>query len=165
MNKVFANTGEIPLPSWSTRMCRFAKKVLAELNRNNWELSILLCNDKFIADLNARYRNKPEPTDILTFSLNTTIEKEGKTRLQTVFLPGDIVISLETLRENAKYFQTTEDEELRRLIIHGILHLDNMNHETNDKTEPMLELQERILTRLGTEHIITAETQKRRLKK
>ena len=158
MNRIFANAEEIPLPSWSGRMCRFAKKVLGELNRNNWEFSILLCNDKFIADLNAKYRNKPEPTDILTFRLNTTIEKKGK----IVFFPGDIVISLETLRENAQYFQTTEDEELRRLIIHGILHLDNMDHETNDKTEPMLELQEKILDKLGSEHIIT---QKRRLKK
>ena len=158
MNKVYASAEEIKLPSWSTRMCRFAKKVLAELNRNNWEFSIVLCDDKFIAGLNAMYRNKREPTDILTFCLNTTIEKDGK----LVYFPGDIVISLETLRENAKYFQTTEDEELRRLIIHGILHLDNMNHETNDKTEPMLELQEKILNKLGTEHIITQE---RRLKK
>jgi probable rRNA maturation factor len=150
MNNVTAGAQEIPLPSWSDNACRFALKVLDEIKRDNWELSVLFCGDKTIADLNRQYRNKNEPTDILSFNLGETI-KEGK---KTTYFPGDIVISLDTLKENALYFQTSQDEELRRLLIHGILHLDGMDHKTLEKNEPMLELQEKILNKLEKEQII-----------
>jgi len=130
MNKVDINAAEIPPPPWSGGAGNFALKVLEEIKRENWELSILFCDDKTIAELNSRYRNKAEATDVLSFNLGETITEDGK----TVYLPGDIIISLDTLRENAKYFQTSEDEELRRLLIHGILHLDGMDHKTNDKS-------------------------------
>ena len=144
------NAQDVSLPAWNKKMCEYAEKVLGEIKHDNWELSILLCTDKKIAELNAKYRNKNEPTDILTFNLGETIQENGK----TTYLPGDIIISLETLRENAVYFQTSQDEELRRLLIHGILHLDGMEHETNDDCEPMLVLQEEILKKLMNEHII-----------
>lgn len=137
------------MPSWSGSVSRFALKVLDELECGNWELSILLCGDKTITELNSQYRKKAEPTDVLSFNQGVEI-KDGE---KTIYLPGDIVISLDTLRENAAYFKIEEDEELRRLIIHGILHLNGMDHETNDEKEPMLELQEKILDRLKNEHI------------
>jgi probable rRNA maturation factor len=150
MNKVEISAEEVPLPSWNGSINSFALKVLDEIKRDNWELSILLCGDKTITELNSRYRNKAEPTDILSFNLGETVQDDDK----TVYLPGDIVISLDTLRENARYFQTTEDEELRRLVIHGILHLDGMDHETLNSDEPMLALQEEILDKFKNEHII-----------
>jgi len=152
MNHVTVNAEEVVLPKWSGSVRGFALKVLEEIKRDNWELSILLCGDKTITALNSQYRNKFEPTDILSFTLGETIQEGGK----TVYLPGDIVISLDTLRENAKYFNTGEDEELRRLLIHGILHLDGMDHKTTDKEEPMLAFQEEILDRLKNEHILGA---------
>ncbi|MCL2244178.1 MAG: rRNA maturation RNase YbeY [Treponema sp.] len=160
MNNAAVNAEEVPLPSWSGSLCSFALKVLDELKRDNWELSFLLCGNKTITALNAQYRNKAEPTDILSFSMGDGIpaamEQQGDS---TVYLPGDIVISLETLFENARYFEIPEDEELRRLIIHGILHLDGMDHETSDIDEPMLILQEEILNRLKDYHIISAVQQ------
>jgi probable rRNA maturation factor len=149
MNHVAVNAEEVVLPKWSGSICCFALKVLDEIKRDNWELSILLCGDKTITALNSQYRNKSEPTDILSFNLGETVHDGGK----TVYLPGDLIISLDTLRENAKYFAATEDEELRRLLIHGILHLDGMDHETLDKEEPMLAFQEEILNKLKNEHI------------
>jgi probable rRNA maturation factor len=151
MNKVVVNAEEVSLPEWSGSLSSYAMKVLEEIKHDNWELSILLCGDKTIKELNAQFRNKPEPTDILSFNLGAEIKDGDK----TVYLPGDIVISLDTLRENAGYFQTSEDEELRRLVIHGILHLDGMEHETLDENEPMLALQEEILNRLKNEQIIS----------
>jgi len=149
MNRVMVNTETAALPKWSDSMRRFAGKVLKEIKRDNWELSILLCGDKTITALNSQYRKKNEPTDILSFNLGETVKKSKK----TVYLPGDIVISLDSLRENAKFFNISEDEELRRLLIHGILHLDGMDHKTNDKQEPMLAFQEKILNKLKNERI------------
>ncbi|MDR1868590.1 MAG: rRNA maturation RNase YbeY [Treponema sp.] len=150
MNRVVISAEGTPLPSWSDSARGFALKVLDEIKRGNWELSILLCENKTITALNSQYRNIAEPTDILSFNLGETVQ-EGK---NSVYLPGDIAISLETLAENARYFQISEDEELRRLLIHGILHLDGMDHKTTDTDEPMLVLQEDILNRLKDERII-----------
>jgi probable rRNA maturation factor len=69
------------------------------------------------------------------------VEEEGK----TLFLAGDIVISLPALARNAGEFSVSQDEEMRRLIIHGILHLSGLDHADNDPAQPMLQEQERIL--------------------
>jgi probable rRNA maturation factor len=134
-------------PSWRGRAVSFIGRVLAFLGRDNWELSVLFCGNSYIRDLNSRYRGLDEPTDVLSFPLG---EKAGDS-----YLPGDIVISLETLEENARRFKVSPDEELRRLLIHGILHLDGMDHVSNAPEEPMLKRQEGILRELGAEHIIS----------
>ena len=150
MNNVTINADGLTLPSWSKNACNYALKVLEEINLCNWELSILFCGDKKIKELNALYRNKNEPTDILSFNLGETVQDGDK----SVYLPGDIIISLDSLRENASYFKTSEDEELRRLLIHGILHLNGMDHKTIESNEPMLVFQDEILGRLENEYII-----------
>jgi probable rRNA maturation factor len=154
MNQAAIHAGEIPPPPWAEMARAYALRVLEVLGKDNWELSVLFCNDAYIRSLNARYRRRDEATDVLSFCLGETIRGEGG---EARFLPGDIVISLETLRENARYFGIREDEELRRLLIHGILHLNGMDHETNEKTEPMLELQEKILADLAGESILPAK--------
>jgi probable rRNA maturation factor len=60
-------------------------------------------------------------------------------------MAGDIVISLDMLTQNARYFSVSENDELKRLLVHGILHLEGMDHEDNDPARPMLVLQEQIL--------------------
>jgi len=151
MNRVTVNSADIPLPEWSKALSKFAKKILAETGKDKWDLSVLLCGDKKITELNSQYRGKNEATDVLTFSLNEGGQfPAGGNR----FLPGDIVISLDTLSENSMRFKISEDEELRRLLIHGILHLDGMDHKSNSKNEPMIQLQEKILEKLSEERIL-----------
>jgi probable rRNA maturation factor len=151
MNRVEIRAEEVPLPSWSARANDFVLKVLDRLGKDRWDLSMLFCNNDYIRSLNARFRHSDESTDVLSFALGDsyTDESDGERR----FLPGDIVVSLETLTENAACFQVSEDEELRRLLIHGILHLDGMDHQTNEGAEPMLQLQEQILAELSGETI------------
>ena len=153
MNRAGVNAEEVPLPEWSESLSRYATRAIAELGRDNWDLSVLLCGDKTITELNRKYRGKDEATDVLSFELGAgETGADGGSR----WLPGDIVISLDTLRENAARFNISEDEELRRLLIHGILHLDGMDHQTNSDTEPMIILQERILAKLGAEPILSS---------
>jgi probable rRNA maturation factor len=143
VNRVETGAGEIPLPAWAGAAEKFVLKVLEEIGRDGWDVSLLFCDDVFIRSLNTRYRQRDEPTDILSFPMGENLEGEGR------YLSGDIVISLETWAENARLFGVAPDEELRRLLIHGILHLDGMDHQTNKETEPMLVLQEKILESLG----------------
>jgi probable rRNA maturation factor len=152
MNRVEIGAEEVPLPPWSARANDFVLKVLDQLGRDRWDLSLLFCDNAYIRSLNARFRNSDESTDVLSFSQGGSYADE-RTREQR-FLAGDIVVSLETLAENAGYFQVSQDEELRRLLIHGILHLDGMDHQTNGGAEPMLKLQETILAELSGETIL-----------
>jgi probable rRNA maturation factor len=155
MNRVAIHAEEVPLPVWTEAARAYALAVLEKLGKDRWDLSVLFCDDPYIRALNARYRRKDEATDVLSFELGERVPGVGGGKER--FLPGDIVISLESLRENARYFETPEDEELRRLLIHGILHLNGMDHETNEGTEPMLELQEKILADLAGTFILSAK--------
>jgi probable rRNA maturation factor len=151
MNRVDFSAEEVPLPGWRTRAKIFILKVLKCLGRENWDLSVLFCGNRYIKSLNAQYRGRNEATDVLSFTLGETVD-DGKGDVRC--FPGDIVISLETLEENAGYFGVTADEELRRLLVHGILHLDGQDHGTNEAGEPMLRLQEKILAELAGERIL-----------
>jgi probable rRNA maturation factor len=88
---------------------------------------------------------------VLSFPASQTVNEDGEDR----YIPGDIVISLESLKRNAAEFGISEEEELRRLLVHGILHLDGMDHTVNAldeaalAAEPMLCLQEKIIRELS----------------
>ena len=138
MNRVFIRAEGLPLPSWAKEAKGFIKKVLETMDKKDWELSVLFCDNRYIKSLNARFRNKDEPTDVLSFPM-------GETSPSGRYMAGDIVISLDALEENTRFFSVSACEELRRLLVHGILHLAGEDHATNKAGEPMLEAQEKIL--------------------
>ena len=148
MNDVEVASAGIDDPEWMRRCKRFSAKVLEARGIDNWELSILLTDDGTIRQLNRHYRELDAPTDVLSFPQDpdyATAAAEGK-------IPaGDVVISLESLRRNARARLIPEEEELKRLLIHGILHLEGLDHE-DDQSEMFL-LQEEILRDLKKERI------------
>ena len=141
MNKVLFRAEELSMPSWKKEAERVICRILDILGHKNWELSVLFCSNRYIKSLNAQYRNKDEATDVLSFPL-------GETTPGGQYLAGDLVLSLEALEENAGFFKVTAEEELRRLLVHGILHLSGYDHVTNKPGEPILKTQEEILARL-----------------
>lgn len=139
------------LPPWlkKAELEAFILDALAYLGKDNWDISVVFCDDADIRALNQQFRDRDEPTDVLSFTLG---ERDGER-----FLPGDIVVSFEMVEENAEYFHVPVEEELRRLLIHGILHLNGMDHSGHiakaperGETEPMLELQENMLRALAS---------------
>lgn len=102
----------------------------------NGRVSIVLANDKFIKELNVRYRGVDEPTDVLAFGFE---EEEDL---------GEIIISIPTcLKQAAEYGQSFE-EELALLLVHGTLHLLSYDHLEDDEAKIMQERERRILTDL-----------------
>ncbi len=144
MNSIEVDAKDVEPPSWISEIEPFCIAVLRSLDIKNWELSVLFCGDTTIRELNNTYRNIDEPTDVLSFS-----------QLEDDFVPppkengsvyaGDIVISLDTLKLHADRFRVDEEEELKRLVIHGILHLSGYDHQSNDPEEPMLQMQEQMV--------------------
>ena len=124
------------------RVENFISEVLNELNLKNWDISLLFCYDAFIQNLNKQYRDIDSPTDVLSFEQGDEyFDDAGETR----FMAGDIVISLDSLRFNAEEFNVEINEELKRLIVHGILHLNGMDHSDNSPEQEMLKFQEELL--------------------
>ena len=108
MNEVFVSADGVDLPFEPEKIRIFAQKVLDRIDHDNWDLSIHFCDNKTIKDLNRQYRGKDESTDVLSFELGETFQDDdGHERM----LPGDIIISLDTLKENAEYFGVSMDEE------------------------------------------------------
>lgn len=93
-----------------------AETALEGLGCKGRELSILLTDDEGIRALNRDYRGKDKPTDVLSFPMDDES------------MLGDVVISMERAREQAVLFKVSEDEELSRLLVHGILHLLGHDH-------------------------------------
>ncbi|MBO8436681.1 MAG: rRNA maturation RNase YbeY [Spirochaetes bacterium] len=122
-------------------------KILSYLSESG-DFSLHFISDEEMRALNKEYRDKDEPTDILTFAINDGFDfpsVEGEEREL-----GDVFISLDSMKRNAQMLGVDESEELRRLLVHGVLHLRGMDHQTNDfSSEPMLIEQERIMKDLG----------------
>jgi len=138
-------------PPWSLRLRRFCARVLEEAGAVDWDLSLLLCDDGRMQELNRHYRRKDRPTDVLSFPRE---DSRGQARtVRGVRVNGDIAVSLETLQRNARDYLVTLDEELKRLVVHGILHCAGMDHGSG-KGKGMLALQDRLLRVLREERII-----------
>jgi probable rRNA maturation factor len=135
-------------PPWLEGCRRFVAAALRELGAANWELSILFCGDAFIRELNRRYRGLEGPTDVLSFSQGSRVPgAPGKGQVA-----GDIVISLQTLERNAQREGEPRERELKRLLIHGMLHLQGLDHPEEGDSE-MLKVQEGLLERLRGKRI------------
>ena len=77
------------------------------------ELNFILCSDEYLLAMNQQYLKHDTYTDVITF--------DNSERLKTIL--GDIFISIERIQENARQFETTTQQELCRVMIHGTLHL------------------------------------------
>ena len=155
MNTVEVTIEGIEAPEWLSAAARFCEKVLAELKIDGWEVSLLFCDDSFIHQLNRQYRGKDEPTDVLSFAAFADSEEKGFSSPSdyATITAGDVVISLDTLKRHAHEFSVSENEELKRLLIHGILHLTGMDHASNAPEEEMLRTQEELMKQMAGETI------------
>ena len=139
----------VALPRWRARLPRFCRALAEAAGFPGLEVSLLLCGDERIQELNTRYRGTRKPTDVLSFPR----DDGGGAAADGLPVAGDIAISLPALRRNAATFGVSEDEELKRLLVHGILHLAGMDHGRG-KGRAMLIRQGKLLERLRGQRIM-----------
>ncbi len=152
-NEIFISLSEVDPPPWIERCRVFCLKTLNRIGVTNWEVSLLFCNDAVIRGLNSRFRGYDKATDVLSFpQCEPVVEGNLQVPDSEKWPAGDVVISLDTLQRNAEDNNISEDEELKRLLIHGFLHLKGMDHH-EEKSE-MLKIQESILGEFMEERII-----------
>lgn len=129
------NTDGVKMPNIRKRDTNaWIKAVAATYGKKVGEIGYLFVNDKKILEVNREYLGHDYYTDIITFDYD-----EGD------IINGDLVISLDTVRTNAELFGKEYDEELHRVIIHGILHLCGLNDKGPGEREIMEEAENKAL--------------------
>jgi len=125
-----------------------------------YQISVLACDDDEIAELNRSHRNRPEATDILSWPHaesgcpNRTLVGEPKIRKR--FL-GDLAIAWTYCRLDADRTGRHLDDHVKRLVVHGVLHLLGHDHDDSNSAEKMKEVETKILDSMGIDHQYTSQ--------
>lgn len=134
-NKISILQDEIEIEIKKTAYKELAQKVVRHLNLQFDEISIIWVNDEFLKKLHKQYLNDDTYTDVMTFDLSDDQEKSA-----------EIYISVDRARLNAERFGAETEEELARLVCHGLLHLSGLDDHTDAERQHMHQ-QENLLIR------------------
>jgi len=133
-NIKFDLRGKLKVKKWITEL-------ITAQNKKVGDISYLFCDDAYLIEVNRTYLDHDTYTDIITFDY-----VEGDT------ISGDILISVERVKENAQLFNTTFDQELHRVIIHGVLHLLGQGDKTEAEAAQMRKKEEAALALWNTKN-------------
>jgi len=117
------------------RITRLLTKALRLLGLHRAELSIFFVNDIRMRILNSEYRGVDKTTDVLSFPQSADFSIHESRFTVHEFVLGDIVINLHKANRQATEYGTTLNDELKRLLIHGLLHLIGYDHEMGKYAE------------------------------
>jgi probable rRNA maturation factor len=117
-----------------------AGRLLNALGERDAELTVVLVDDAAIHALNRDYRGRDRPTDVLAFAMREGVRVPGDESLL-----GDVVISLDTAARQARRRRRPLADELRTLLIHGILHVLGYDHERSAHDAERMQARERQL--------------------
>ena len=119
------------------KVADWIRSVAKEYGKKTGEIAYLFCNDNKILAVNQQFLGHDYYTDIITFDYS-----------EEDCLSGDIFVSIDTVRSNADLYRVSYQEELHRVVIHGILHLCGMKDESEQEKEEMREAENRALEKL-----------------
>ncbi|MDE6654670.1 MAG: rRNA maturation RNase YbeY [Muribaculaceae bacterium] len=120
-----AENVELPVLDYA-KLQTWINEVAIAHDKRLGDIAYIFCDDEKILEVNREFLKHDYYTDIITFDYST------RSRIS-----GDMFISLDTVRTNAEQFDTTYDRELRRVIIHGVLHLCGINDKGPGEREIM----------------------------
>ena len=121
--------------------------------KHNFEVSLTLCGDEYIKELNTEYRNKPKSTDVLSFPALSDIEEASDADVIRIgsrkyLVLGDIVLYEKVIERHAKEFGNTFEEETVYMVIHSVLHLLGYDHAEKEENAVMTAKQEKLFASL-----------------
>lgn len=110
-----------------TSVKKFVMDSFIKSTKKKLSLSVVLCSDEYLLNINKQFLNHDYYTDIITFPLEETETKSV----------AEIYISLERVWDNAKKQKVTFDDELHRVLFHGVLHLTGLKDKTKEQKATM----------------------------
>lgn len=125
----------VPVPPFAKRrVSAWIKQVAANHQKQTGDVTYLFCDDEKILSVNRQYLQHDYYTDIITFDYS-----------DETTLHGDLFISVETVASNATEYQVSFQQELYRVIIHGILHLCGVDDQTDEDQRIMTDEENKAL--------------------
>lgn len=132
------NTDSIEMPALDERkVSRWIRSVAADYGFSVGNINYIFCSDERELEVNREFLGHDYYTDVITFDYSTPST-----------LNGDIFISLDTVRSNAELVGTSFDNELLRILIHGVLHLTGQGDKTPETKAQMTEKEEKALAKV-----------------
>ena len=122
-----------------TILKQWIKAIVENHKKEVGGISYIFCSDEQLLEINKEFLNHDYYTDIITFDYS-----------ETDVVSGDLFISIERIKDNAKTLKTSYQEELHRVIIHGVLHLLGYKDKTEEESENMRKLEDECLLILST---------------
>jgi len=111
------------IPKFKRRLySNWIKSIVNKYGYKLGEINYIFCSDKYILEINRQYLNHDYFTDIITFNYNND-----------KLISSDIYISIDTVAKNAEYYNVKFENELNRVMIHGILHLLGFDDKSEDE--------------------------------
>ena len=116
----FLCEGDVEVFSYQDKFMKMARKLLAEEGKEK-DVNIVLCSDEFVREMNKNYRGLDKVTDVLSFEWHAEFPGEPE-------MLGEIYIAREQVKRQAPEYGNTFFAEMKRVIVHGLLHLCGYDH-------------------------------------
>ncbi|WP_318351074.1 rRNA maturation RNase YbeY [Aquipluma nitroreducens] len=135
---------DIAFPKIKKRIASgWIKQVISIEGKRVGDISFIFCSDEYLLDVNRKYLNHDYYTDIITFD-----------NVEGIVINGDIFISVDRVKENSKVFETSFDDEVHRILIHGVLHLLGYKDKTKKDKLLMTEKEDLYLKLFNDSYLI-----------
>lgn len=131
---------EFELPN-EDQISNWLSQVILSEDKKEGDINYIFCDDEYLLNLNEQYLDHDTLTDIISFDY--TVGNE---------LHGDIFISVERVQDNATDFNVTFDEELKRVLVHGILHYCGYKDKSESEEQVMRQKEEEKMKMFHVEH-------------
>ncbi len=125
----------------SNKFTYWLTRAIEDANAEFTQIDFVFCNDEYLHDINFKYLGHNTYTDIITFDYTN-----GN------IIAGDVFISVERLKENSEKFQVGFEEELLRVMAHGVLHLLGYNDKTGNEKASMRTKENEMIKMFHVEH-------------
>ena len=148
---------EVKVPSGIRLLIRRACNAVLQMEHfpETAEVSVTFVDNREIAELNRQYRNKPQPTDVLSFPLGADGKYDRNNETGALML-GDVIISMERAMEQANLYGHSRQREVAFLTVHSMYHLLGYDHEKGGiEAVRMREKEESTLLKLGLPRTIS----------
>jgi probable rRNA maturation factor len=131
---------EFELPN-EDQLSNWLSQVILSENKKEGDINYIFCDDEYLLNINQQYLDHDTLTDIISFDYSVGNE-----------LHGDIFVSIERVRENAQDFNVTFDEELKRVLVHGVLHYCGFKDKSEEDEKLMRQKEDEKIKMFHVEH-------------
>ena len=131
---------EFELPN-EDQLSNWLSQVILSENKKEGDINYIFCDDEYLLNINQQYLDHDTLTDIISFDYSVGNE-----------LHGDIFVSVERVRENAQDFNVTFDEELKRVLVHGVLHYCGFKDKSEEDEKLMRQKEDEKIKMFHVEH-------------